>query len=407
MVALLACAACGEKSPTCEAGACPVGFACLPATGACQLGDSAAAQQARFFGRFALVLRENTPWVIGYVPDRQSVAAFDGKHLSYLGGPAAEPGAPPAGKMVAAVQTESGQLLAAWVRPADHTVWLASEKGGGWQAAAIDKNQTGAVADPIALGAVGDRAVLAMRQTATAALAVAEQQANGAWTVAAVPMPAAPRAGLPASSDVGRSLAMLALPNGPAISAYDATYGDLILAVRSADQWSSIRLAGWDSKTSQDDGDAGDPSALALAPDGALLVAYRDAKRGEIRLARVAGGSVTVQTVQTGLTPGPAGTQTLDLLGTALAMGVRPDGRIGMAWFNGSAWRASLLLQRANGTFATAPATATAAATLNLFPSLAIGADGAAWFAYIDVGHGRAPSAGRLAVQSVAAGAWP
>ena len=398
---------CGQTNPGCEVGACPVGYACDQATGLCRLGDHSNSAQPRLFGRFALVARPSGGLLIaGYSPERQSLAAFDGKSAAFLAGPAAHAGEQPAGQNVAAAQDSNGVAYIAWIRPSDHVAFLATGSGTQWQSAQIDK--LGAVTSPLAIALVDGQPTVALRTIGASGIVVAQQQSSGQWSVTPVPMPAGPRKGLAASTDFGRSLAMVAMPSGLAISAYDATHGDLVLAVRTAGEWDSLRIAGVDPVTGVDTGDAGDPCALALAPDGALLVAYRDRTLGQIRLARVAGSAVVSRTVVNGALPGPAGTVTPQWVGTELALGVRADGRAAVAWFNGSTWRANVALQRLNGSFDPATtALAGNAGNLQLWPNLTVASDGAIRWAWIEVGRGRLPSAAHLTTAQLAPGSWP
>ncbi|MBM4344250.1 MAG: hypothetical protein FJ100_12850 [Deltaproteobacteria bacterium] len=408
--AIVALGGCAPASPLCESGACPNGYVCDGKTGQCKPTDALVGSTPQFFGRFSLVAPAAQPPVaVGYWPERQSLVAYDGKAASFVAGPAARPTDPPMGRDVAAAAGSDGSVHLAWIRPGGDTLHLGRSSSGGWQVTAVDGSVLGAVAAPLAITVAGDAPVVAVRRASSGLPVVVERDAAGAWIVDAVPVPPGPRKDLPPPAAFGRSFSMVALSDGVALALHDATYGDLVLAVRNGGAWGTQRIAGVDVATGLDLGDAGDPSALALAPDGALVVAWRDAGRGEIRMARVAGAQVQAQTVVTSLAPGPAGTVAPQWAGTALAMALRPDGRAAVAWFNGSTWRSSLLLQRQTGTFAPTPAKTAldSGANLQLWPSLAVDQDGAVHLAWVEVGRGRALSTARLVWATVAAGAWP
>ncbi len=401
---------CSQPATVCEVGACPVGYVCDPQTGQCKPTDAVVGATPRFFGRFALVAPSpGRALAVGYWPERQSLATFDGKATSFVAGPAAKAADPPMGRDVAAAVGADGSVHLAWIRPGDDALQLARSTASGWQPVALDTKVVGAVAAPIALATGEDRPIVAVRRASTGLPIVVERDSEGAWHVDPLPVPAGPRKGSAPPTQFGRSLSLVALSGGVALALYDATYGDLVLAVRNAGTWGTQRIAGVDVATGQDDGDAGDPSAVALASDGALVVAWRDASRGELRLARVAGAKVQAQTVVASLAAGPAGTTVAQWAGTALAMALRPDGRAAVAWFNGSTWRSSVLLQRQTGTFAPPVQSLAldAGHNLQLWPTLAVDPDGGAHLAWIEVGRGRALSSARLMTASVGPGAWP
>lgn len=401
---------CSPTAPHCEAGACPAGYACEAGTGLCKPADAAVGQTPRFFGRFALVAPSvGHALAVGYWPERQSLAAFDGKATSFVAGPAAAAADPPMGRDVAAAVAGDGTVHLAWIRPGDESLQTARSSSIGWKVAAVDAKVLGAVAAPVAIAVTEDRPIVAVRRASTGLPVVVERQPDGAWSVDAVPLPPGPRKGTAAPAQFGRSFSLVALSGGVALTLYDATYGDLVLSVRNGDAWGSQRIAGVDLTSGQDDGDAGDPNALALASDGALVAAWRDASRGEIRLARIAGAKVQAQTVVSNIAPGPAGTASPQWVGTALTMALRPDGRAAVAWFNGSSWRAGLLLQRQTGAFAppSQKLALDAGSGLQLWPSLAIDPDGGVHIAWIEVGRSRALSSARLMTATVGPGLWP
>ncbi len=398
---------CSEAPQKCAAGACPAGYSCAPATGKCALQSAGAASHVGLFGRFATVARKgDAPIAIGFSAERQSLAVVTGDVVSFLAGPAAVPGEAPAGQNCAAVRNATGQLSVAWVRPGDNTVWVATATGNQWTVAQVDPAVAGKAAPPIATVEQNGKLIVAVRDATLQSLRLLSPLATKGWSALDVPMPSGPSKNHGPSLDFGKSFSMVALPAGVAIAGYDATYGDLVLAVWGGEEWSLTRVAGFDAATGLDTGDMGAPSALALAPNGTLVVAYRDRSRDTVMLARATKGVLATEVVTSGAVPGPLGTERRDLVGAGLALALREDGRAAVAWFNGTSWRVELALQRTGGGFAKATLPGLLAPSLQLWPALTTDGDGALWLSWVENQAGRVPAASRLVHQAIAHGDW-
>ena len=405
----LALLACSDPPQKCAAGACPAGYTCVAETGHCELQAAGAASHVGLFGRFATVARKKAaPVAVGFSAERQSLAVVTDDGVAFLAGPAATPGEPAAGQACAAVHTADGQLAIAWLRPSDHSVWLASGTGSKWSIAQVDPVLAGKAAPPIALVQVAGRPVIAVRDADKQSLRLLSPLAPKGWAATEVPMPPGPTKTQPPCSDFGQAFSMVALPAGVAIAGYDATYGDLVLAVQTSDDWSLSRVAGTDPVTGIDNGDMGAASALALAPNGTLVVAWRDRSRDAVMLARATNGVLVAETVATGNFAGPAGTVQRALVGASLTLALQQDGRAAVGWFNGTTWRVELALQRASGGFTKAALPAlTATQTLQLWPALADDGAGGLWLSWVESQAGRVPASSRLVHDLIAPGVWP
>jgi len=409
---LLILAACGRPDP-CEAGLCPTGTHCDVKTGTCKAVADALPEPVGVFGATSLLA---TPAgglaVLGYAPARQSLVYLAGYAgltgdpanaggdsswaASYLAGPAADAGEKPAGQVSAAVAAPDGRVHAAWLRPGDATLWYAVGGKGTWQREAVAVAAAGSVAGPIAIGLWQDQPTVAYRSADSTRIRVARRQGGGAWLLEEVPPPPAKAA---SPVDVGRSLAMLITPAGPVLAAYDAVAGDLLLAARGATGWSVARLAGTDVVTGADTGDVGRPLAMALGPGGDVVVAYRDADRGEVRIVRAHAGIAAHEVVTSGARPHPAtGTVRMELVGTALAVAVLPDGRAVVAVQDATRLRVLVAVEQPSGSFAVLPAPDTGRA--QAWPQLLLQESGAMVCTYVEIDVQRGPGGGRLV-------AWP
>lgn len=402
-LAIFALVACDRDVIRCESGACPVGFQCEAATGQCQPTNLAAAQQTALFGSLAAVGgTQAAPAVVGFASDRQSLAVLEDQQVAWLAGPAANPGEPPAGQVSAVTRGSDGQLHVAWLRASDGTLWYGHGRGKGtWQRQQVSQVAAGAAVRPLAIAMSMGQPVIAFRDPSVRRVVVARRSGASNWTLEVVPAPAPPAKDLPPTDDVGKSLAMVALPAGLAVCAYDATHGDLLLAIRSTGQWQVSRVAGSDPMTGADLGDVGDPCALAVGPDGGPVVVYRDRGRAQVHIARAVSGVLTSSLVAGGEVAGPKGTQMHTLLGTALTAQVQSDGRALVAWFNGSTWSVGAALQQKSGGFAPLDL-GLPPAERQLWPVLAADAAGVPWLSWVTLDAARGLAGARLVQRAVA-----
>lgn len=397
---------CAKSDIECADGACPVGYRCAVSTGLCEVESNGPALQTSLFGAIASVDQPSSPpVVIGFAKDRQSLAVIDGDVVSFLAGPAANSAHQPSGQACAAVRGEDGDIHIAWVRDADHTLWHARGHGGSWQVDQVSEGKPGTVARPIAIGWWQDQPVIAWRAGDAAAVRVGRRQASGSWSIQALPPPPPPRKNALPTADMGRSLALATPSAGLTIATYDATHGDVVLSVDSGSGWSTARLAGTDPTTGADSGDMGNPLALAVGPDGELVLAYRNASRSAVMLARAAKGVVSHHLVASGSVPGPAGTEQRDWIGSNLSLAVRSDGNAAVAWSNGSRWTIELGLQKPAGGFARiSPPAQLVGKGKQLWPALSGGS--AIWLSWVAVDASRGPSGSRVVQWAVPAEAW-
>ncbi|MBI5608561.1 MAG: hypothetical protein HY902_06745 [Deltaproteobacteria bacterium] len=395
MLALLVLAAmgCDKAAAPCPADACPAGFRCEPSSGECQLIQPRQTKEIPLFGAITTVPSPSgPPAVVGYAADRQSLAALDSSGLFYVAGPAAVGGEEPAGQTSAAWRGSDQRLRVAWIRENDRILWLSEQTAGGWKRTKV----AGEAVGPLAMTEHKAALTVAYRRADATGLRVATRQAGEAWLIEDVPLPPPPLGQTAPVHDLGRSLSMVSMASGLAVSAYDATYGDLVLAVKVGASWSVSRLFGSDPASGADLGDMGNPAVLAAGPDGELVVAYRDATAGSVVLSRSQGGVMARKTVATGLRAGPNGTQLRDLLGTSLALAVRTDGRAVVAWFNARQWRVGYAVEKPGGTFEPGSLPPGSDGGAEAWPALSVAADGAVWMTWVALQPAHGPAGSRV-----------
>jgi len=192
--------------------------------------------------------------------------------------------------------------------------------------------------------------MLAWRSDAPPGIRFAHRTGS-AWSVEDVPP--APWPNQPAAPvQQGGSLSIVAVPAGVAVAGYEAIGGDLVLAVRTGGLWQVARIAGRDPTTGSDLGDMGSTVALAAGPSGDLAIAYTDRSHDRVMLAMSHAGVVTQTVVEEGLQPDPeTGLGRADLIGTALAVAILPDGRAVVASQDASHLRIHLAVQTIGGSF--------------------------------------------------------
>jgi len=409
-VILVCCVACEPEAARCEKGLCPVGRVCNATTGLCETDAKIGTGSAGVFGRFTLLkLAGGETGAVAYDARHKSLALLQaqngGWRPTFIAGPAAAAEETAAGQACAAVVAPDGKVHVAWLRQSDATLWYGVGSAGGWHREQVLVAAPGSVSRQMAIGLWLGSPTIAYRDTDIRGIRVARREANGEWKTETVPAPL-PRPGRNARQpDLGRSLAMAIMPAGPAITAYDAVDGDLVLAVRSADDWSVARIAGSDPITGADTGDCGDPSALALGPAGDLVVAYRNRSSGEVLVARSKAGVISHQVVAGAAWNDKAtASQRVGLLGTALAVALLPNGRALVAMQDGSHLDIRLASETPTGTFA--PIQGGGSGGPHAWPSLLARSDGVV-VASVALHAALGPAGGSLVQWTIPKGATP
>lgn len=362
----------------CQPGLCPSGMRCEPSTGQCVAETTAGGSGPSFHGRFSVVAggvgaATDPRWWLGYDPARQSLGLWDGTTLRYLDGPAADRGGGPAGQNAALIRDPRGGLIAAWLRASDGSIWCAWSRLD-W--VPVEVVSAGASA-PLALAADSSSVWLASRDNVARTVALSElahpvdRRTVGNWkrSLLASPMGMGEAPGVPV--DLGRWLALTATASGPVLAAYEAVGGDLVLATRSEGLWQANRIAGRDRLTGLDTTDAGQAVALAVAPGGALLVAWRDRSTDQVVLLRDQSGVTSTQIVGSGLhTDSQTATERSALYGSQIALAALPDGRAVLAVAEGMRWYVDVAHERPDGSFAHTALTAAEVGGPLAFPAL-------------------------------------
>jgi hypothetical protein len=401
---------CGGGSASCEPGLCPIGTACKSATGRCEPVAATRAGPQAPFGRFSLLApAPGKVAAVGVVPSEGSLAVFtpaaSGWGHEWVAGPAAQDGEA-AVEVATAATGPDGALHMVWLRASDRALWYGTGKSGAWQREPIAAATAGTIGRMLALALWQGRPVVAWRAVDVGAVKVSERTAAGSWTTALVTAP--PRPGQDGLSDLGRHFALTVAPSGPALSAYDATAGDLVIAVRTDATWSSTRLAGSDPATGADTGDMGATSAIAVATTGELAVAYRDRGRGRVMVARTLAGPVAHKVaLDEPVVDAQAGTVHTGIIGTALAIVLYGPGRAVVAAQDGLRLRVVVAVEQSGGGFQRIEiATAGTDPAPHLWPDLALAPDGGVLLGYVAIEPAAGPGGGRLhtwAVPGIAA----
>ena len=391
-------AGCDRAAPNCEAGLCPTGYACNPGSGECEALTTPTTSTSGLLGRLAAVrLAGGQVGVAAFSSERRSLmwlreTVGGDWQPSFLAGPAASAQEAPTGHEMAAIADADGTVHLAWRRAGDATLWYAVQTANGWQREQLSVAAPGTVGAALAIGLWQGRPIIAWRAVDILNVRVARKLADG-WQVEALPAPAALPGETTAAVDLGRSLAMVVMPNGPAIAAYEAGRGDLVLAVHAGEAWNVARLAGVDPKTGQDQGDVGMPVAATLGPASELVLAYRDRINDRVMLARAKSGVTSHQVVMDGQRVDDAHqTVRSDLLGTVLSVVVLPTGLAVVAAQNGSTMRVRVASEKPAGGFQQYAVPG----TLQAWPTLITQPDASAACLWLDLANPVRPGSGRL-----------
>ena len=388
---------CSKDVLNCETGLCPSGFACNPGSGQCEALATTVTSTSGLLGRLSAVrMADGQLGVAAFNSERKSLMWMRESQgdwqPSFLAGPAATAQEAPAGHTSAAVADGDGGVHLAWRRAGDSTLWYAVQGPNGWQREEVPVAGPGTVGAALAIGIWQGHPVLAWRALDIQNVRVARKMSEG-WTLETLPQPTALPGDPTAAVDLGRSLALVVTPSGPAIAAYEANRGDLVLATRAADAWNVTRLAGLDPKTGADQGDLGMPVAAALGPAGDLVLAYRDRVHDRVLLARAKSGVFAQELVMDGQREDPVHKTTRsDLLGSVLSVVVLPTGLAVVAAQDASTMRVRVAAERPAGGFVSYDVPG----TLQAWPTLVTQPDATAACLWLDLANAARPGSGRL-----------
>ncbi len=173
--------------------------------------------------------------------------------------------------------------------------------------------------------------------------------------------------------------------NNPVISYYDVTNTRLKFA-----SWNA-RENKWNIEVIDDNGDVGAYSSLVVADDGAIWVSYYDRGGGNLKLAMRVKDLWQVYTIDSG---GPADYD----VGRFTSIGIAPDGRIGISYFDGTngdlmyaSWDRSSLDSEGNPAFNIESIDAYSESTggeTGMYTSLKFSPDGKEYIIYYDASNG-------------------
>ena len=388
--------ACGTQV-RCEPGLCPSGTTCEPDTGRCVALDSATdGAGTRLFGAFSVVqlpgLRQG---FVGHAPEHQSLAwvEHDNKQplTMFIAGPAAESKQPAAGEISAATAAPDGHVHVAFVRVKDGTLWYAHRKQVSWLVEQVKAAPTGTVGDRVDIALWQGRPAIVYRDLSEHRLHVLLRAADGQWMAEKVPAPASLAGKNP---DLGGALSISPWGDVVFVITYDATEGDLVLAVRKDGIWSSTRQAAAPSEGGVD-GDIGSPSAVARSLVGDLVIAYRDRDRNQVRLLRTESGKSVDRLVSDGAyQSGQNLQQRRHLVGTALSVVTLASGRVAIAYLNASQMRIHVAIQGGDGGFSIVDVPHQGRP--QAWPRLLSQVDGTLLVAYLELDPPPMPPAGRV-----------
>ncbi|MCO4760890.1 MAG: hypothetical protein KC502_05260 [Myxococcales bacterium] len=274
------------------------------------------------------------------------------------------------------------------MRSSDRTLWYSFRDKDKWVTEAIDKVPPHRVGMHLALGLQSGQPVVAFADAIDGGISIARRSQG--WSLSSLPAPPTqPDTGV----SMGRGLAMSGRGGALALATYDAVGGDLILASHAASGWQSARFAGVDSTTGADLGDVGTPCSLARDVGGELIVAWRHRSANEVWVARSSGGEIVRRRVSAGNYQLPGRNVTRRrVVGTALDVVVRSDGRIAVALQDASRARIVVAVETVSGDFKRYEVPATGSPQIR--PKLLARVDGSVVVSWLDL---RSDGAGRLA----------
>lgn len=387
----------GCSSPTlCEPGLCPAGSACDETTGRCAMKAVVATTVPRVFGRFsALALPGLQRAYIGFVPDRDSLACIEthatGTQTTYVAGPARDPAQIAAGHDSAAIADAAGGIHVAYTDAAG-AVWYAHRAAAAWQREPVTSAAAGA-GHHLAIALWQQAPVIVFDRPQAGDLAFAWRAA--AWTIETVAPP------IESDGKAGHLTGRLAVSTfGPsvAIAAHDPDRRALVIANRSSGQWSAARLASSAAGGPADgilEPEIGTACAMTRGLAGELIVAYRDATRNHVVLARSDAGATVHRILADGRYHDDLhAVERTRLVGTDLALAVLPGGRLAVALQDGSRLRVQVARETASGGFDVVDVPY--AGRPQLAPRVVTQVDGSAAVSWLDMEPTAGPLGGRI-----------
>ena len=319
--------------------------------------------------------------------------AYDNKHATtmFIAGPAAESKQPPAGEVSAAAADSDGHVHVAFVRVKDGTLWYANRKKGSWAVEQLTAVAAGTAGDQVDIALWQGRPTIVYRGLAEHGLHMLHRSAAGTWQVEHLPNPPAVSESKP---DLGAALAISPWGDVVFVVTYDATEGDLVLAVRKDGNWTSTRQAA--NPLASGSSDVGLPSAVARSLAGDLVIAYRDRDRNQVRMLRTEAGKSVNRLVSDGAHQLPQGAQRRrHMVGTALSVVTLANGRVAIAYLNASQMRIHVAIQGGDGSFSIVDVPHHSGRP-QAWPRLLSQVDGTLLVAYLELDPAVTPPGGRL-----------
>lgn len=307
---------CAEKEPesVCGAGICPNGTVCDPSSGQCEL-QAPPASVSGAMGRWLSAETDSSGRLLVAAFDQDFGAlvvsswALDGSvdHLRVDGGPGQDA---VVGAYTSLALGPDGEPSVAYYDETHRRLKLASRHAGAWSVEVADPGagdvDVGKWVSLAVDGAGGKH--LAYRQDTTRRLRLLslgpggcrpQNAEDGPHVEITADMMATKGT---ASSDFGKYASIGITGDGALVTSfYDATRGNLVLAICKGSAVDLQVLDGENVETGQDTGDVGLWSSLAIDAEGAASVAYFDRSRGQLKLARSSQGEITIEVVDRGV----------------------------------------------------------------------------------------------------------
>ena len=346
-VALGLTLACAEESAElCVGAICPAGSTCNATTGQCEPEEppTAVVGALAHYVSAAATQTGDTLVLAAYDTDFDALVVrrigMDGVPKSVVRVDGGVPGAPDVGQYASLALDRDDLAHVAYYDATSRDLRVAREAAdGGWTVQTVDGDggQVGrwasAVVDNLAAVHVAyrddDAKTLRMLSLADYGCRPADA-AEGEAVPLHITGAMMAAAGMP-SSDFGAYASLGITGDGAlVVSFYDAERGNLVLARCNGHSVSLQILDGEDPDTGMDTGDVGRWSSLAVDPDGDAAVAYYDRTRGVLKYAGSRQGQIEITVVDDGSGCGvPAGH---DLVGQRASLAVRAgaDGAAGL-----------------------------------------------------------------------------
>ena len=374
---------------------------CNAQTGRCEALERGEAATARVFGSFSVVGAGAVPAFVAWVPSQQSLAHIEsgkgGPRTTWIAGPARSGESVPAGRISVAAAGSGGSLHVAFLRD-DGSLWYAVRTGGQWLREEVVPADKSPVGDSLAIAPWGDGAAIAFDHREDGRLGVVHKGSSG-WITEWVTPPSLGDL----VPDLGGKLALSAFGAKLAVAAHDRVGLDLWVATRNAGQWLPGIVAGREPSSGVDDGDAGLPCAMTRGIGGELVVAYRDATRNRVMVARSEGGHTKFQVVVDGKHTVPElGVVRSHLVGVDLDLVTLATGRLALGYQDGSRLRVGVAVEDVSGNFHASLAPHVGLPQLT--PRVAPRVDGGVDLSWVQLATAEATPAGAITTWSTANG---